>query len=81
MTEAGSKKADIKRADNKWRELLFHLAGWILFILCAVFFIFSSFRNRDPLALIGSLLFLVACVVFLFPLVKEIRAHYRTFRQ
>lgn len=56
-----------KEAFNQ--ELHYHLAGWILFIICALFFLASSLKNHDVLTLIGSLIFLVACVVFMVPLV------------
>lgn len=46
----------------------FETAGWVLFIVSAVFFICSAWRAGDPLALAGSLFFLLACFVFLVPL-------------
>ena len=52
----------------------FQLWGWILFIFSALFFIASSIRAGDPLSLLGGLLFLVACFVFLVPLIAELRA-------
>jgi predicted membrane channel-forming protein YqfA (hemolysin III family) len=51
------------------RNLKFHLWGWVLFILCAGFFIASSIKNKDMLTLIGSIVFLIACVVFIIPLI------------
>jgi len=51
----------------------FQLAGWLLFIVCAVFFIISSIKAQDTLLLIGSVLFLIACVVFIIPLVDKNR--------
>jgi len=42
--------------------------------VCAGFFIASATDNRDALYLIGSIVFLAACVVFIIPLVTE-RAH------
>jgi hypothetical protein len=47
----------------------FQLVGWILFVVSATFFIGSSFRNGDVLGFVGSLFFLVACLVFLIPMV------------
>jgi hypothetical protein len=41
--------------------------GWVLFILSACGFIASSLRSGDVLGLIGGVLFLLACVVFLIP--------------
>ena len=51
------------------RERRFQLWGWILFIVCAGFFIASAIHNHDALYLIGSIIFLVACIVFIIPLV------------
>ncbi len=42
--------------------------GWVLFIGCAVCYIFSSFQNREWITLVGGLLFLLACILFLIPL-------------
>ena len=46
-----------------------HLWGWLLFVVCAGFFIASSIESNDILGLIGSIIFLIACVVFIVPLV------------
>ena len=53
------------------QEIKYELAGWILFIICAIFFVASSLKNHDILTFIGSVIFLIACVVFLIPLVKS----------
>ena len=50
-------------------ELKLQFLGWILFILSASFFVAASIRAGDVLSLLGSLLFLFACFVFLVPLV------------
>ena len=52
----------------------YQLWGWILFIGSAIFFMASSIRANDPVSLIGGALFLVACFVFLVPLVSEFKA-------
>ena len=39
--------------------------SWWLFLACAAFFTVGSIRAGDSLFIIGSLLFLVACVLFL----------------
>jgi hypothetical protein len=52
----------------------YQIAGWVLFILSAIGFTISSWRSGDPAALIGALLFLVACFVFLVPLLREPRS-------
>ncbi len=39
--------------------------SWWLFVACALFFTVGSIRAGDALFVIGSLLFLAACVLFL----------------
>jgi TRAP-type C4-dicarboxylate transport system permease small subunit len=53
------------------RERTCHLVGWILFIVCAGFFISSAVLSGDLLYLAGSVIFLVACVAFLIPLLSR----------
>jgi uncharacterized membrane protein YgdD (TMEM256/DUF423 family) len=48
-------------------EWLFHFAGWLLFTGSALFFCLSALKSGDILALIGGVLFLLACIVFLIP--------------
>ena len=50
----------------------FQLWGWILFIASAIFFVAASIRAGDPLSLIGGALFLLACFVFLAPLLAQL---------
>ena len=47
----------------------FNLCGWTLFLVSAGFFVLSSLRSGDALGLLGGLFFLIACIVFLVPLV------------
>ncbi len=54
--------------ESRRRERNYHLAGWVLFLVCAVFFIASSLATHDMLSLAGSAIFLVACVIFIIPL-------------
>jgi hypothetical protein len=49
----------------------FQFWGWILFIGSAIFFMASSLRSGDLLSLAGGALFLVACFVFLAPLLAQ----------
>jgi hypothetical protein len=51
----------------------FQLWGWILFIVSALFFMAASIRADDPVSLIGGALFLVACFVFMVPLLAQFR--------
>jgi len=60
------------------QEFKYQLTGWILFIICAIFFVASSLKNRDILAFIGSVIFLIACIVFLIPLVRSNKKDERT---
>jgi uncharacterized membrane protein YhaH (DUF805 family) len=53
--------------NNGKREARFHLWGWLLFVVCAGFFIASNIESNDILGLIGSIIFLIACVVFIVP--------------
>ena len=46
----------------------FETAGWVLFIISAVFFIAASWRSGDVLGLLGGIFFFFACFVFLVPL-------------
>jgi hypothetical protein len=51
------------------RDTKYQLWGWILFVVCAGFFIVSSIQNQDTFGLAASIIFLIACIVFLIPLV------------
>ena len=53
-------------------DLKLQLFGWGLFIICALLFLASSIQNQDMIAILASLVFLVACFVFLYPLVKAL---------
>jgi hypothetical protein len=52
----------------------FQLCGWLLFICSALFFIISSIRAGDILSLAGGILFLIACFVFLVPVISAIQS-------
>jgi hypothetical protein len=56
------------------KEHRINLAGWVLFVISALFFIATSLRAGDTLGLLGSLFFLVACFVFLLPYALRARA-------
>lgn len=55
------------------KEIRQHLVGWILFVLCAFFFIASSLKSRDTLTFIGSIFFLISCIFFIIPLVRKMK--------
>lgn len=50
----------------------FQIAGWVLFILSALLFVWSTARVGDAVGLAASLLFLVACLVFLVPIIRAV---------
>lgn len=58
------------QVNHKEQETKYQIAGWILFVICAISFLASSLENRDTLAFTGSVIFLIACIVFLIPLVR-----------
>ena len=62
--------ADGKRS----QKIRYQLSGWFLFVLCALFFIASSLKNGDYLGLTASIIFLIACFVFIIPLVTSATA-------
>jgi F0F1-type ATP synthase assembly protein I len=59
-----------KQENNKRQAIKYQIVGWILFISCAIFFIVSSLKNQDILTFIGSVIFLIACIVFIIPLIR-----------
>jgi len=61
------------RENQLGQEIKYHLAGWILFVICAIFFLASSLKNHDTLTFIGSVIFLIACIIFLIPMVGSIK--------
>ena len=50
----------------------FQLYGWILFVLSSLFYIATSIKAGDLVGLAGGVLFLLACLVFLVPLVVQL---------
>ena len=56
---------------NSDREKRFQLYGWLLFVVCSVFFIANSVTAGSILGIIGSVLFFIGCIVFLIPLVRK----------
>lgn len=52
------------------KEKDYNFLGWVLFVICAVLFIISSFKSGDIVMLAGSIIFLTACVLFIIPLIK-----------
>ena len=58
---------------NKKTEIIMHLSGWLLFLLCAGFFIISGILAGDLLITAGSIIFFAACIFFLIPLFYELK--------
>jgi len=56
-------------------EYFFNMAGWVLFLICSLFYIYNSIQADDPIYLAGSVIFLVACVSFMVPMIVN-RAKY-----
>jgi predicted membrane channel-forming protein YqfA (hemolysin III family) len=56
------------------RDAILHLIGWLLFLSCAALFLVSGIRSGDALVLVGSLIFLAACLVFIVPLIPFLRS-------
>ncbi|WP_245964152.1 cytochrome oxidase subunit III [Roseovarius spongiae] len=55
---------------------MFNFAGWVLFTLSAIGFVWTTWRAGDMIGLAASLFFLIACLVFLVP-VWATRPHHR----
>ena len=49
----------------------FDLWGWILFLICALFFTAAGLRDGDVLITVGSVVFLLACGLFLVPYLRR----------
>lgn len=67
--------------ESRESDAVFHIAGWILFILCAVLFFFSALRDGDGVLVLASLIFLAACILFLVPLLRPDREGRRDIRE
>ena len=50
-----------------------NFVGWILFVFSALWFIVASVRTGDTVYLLGSIFFLLGCVVFLIPYAARLR--------
>jgi uncharacterized membrane protein YhaH (DUF805 family) len=75
MTGCQNREMTIMASNDTGKELRQQFWGWILFVLCGVFFMASSIRSRDMLTLAGTVVFLIACVVFMVPLVRAMLAN------
>jgi predicted membrane channel-forming protein YqfA (hemolysin III family) len=50
----------------------FVILGWLVFVASAMAFTVSAWKAGDPWALAGALLFLIACLLFLWPLLRRL---------
>ena len=51
------------------REEKYHLAGWAMFVICAIFYIIAAIEGESLTSLIGGVIFLFACFAFMIPLI------------
>ena len=68
MNTRNDTNSDEPTAHRAAREVRFQVFGWLLFIVCAFFFLAAGLRDGDVLVLFGSIVFLLACFAFLIPL-------------
>jgi hypothetical protein len=64
---------DEQATGGQKRDKKIQLCGWALFVTSACFFIAASLRAGDLISLAGGILFLLACLVFLVPLISTPR--------
>lgn len=55
-------------------ERSLHLGGWVLFIVSALFFIAAGLRAGDAVGVLGGVFFLVGCIAFLVPMLRQRQA-------
>ena len=55
------------------KEKTYHFLGWAVFLASSVSFAVSAWRAGDWPALTGSILFVVACILFLVPMFRQPR--------
>ena len=58
------------KAATEWKV---NFVGWILFVASALWFIVASVRSGDAVYVLGSIFFLLGCVVFLVPYAARLR--------
>jgi hypothetical protein len=55
-------------------EKIFHLVGWLLFILCSFIYMYDSFVEMNILLFLGGIVFFLGCIAFVIPLCKELKS-------
>ena len=69
LSKVATVSSSLALFDGFTREEKYQLAGWVMFVLCAIFYMIASIEGESITSLIGSLIFLVACLVFMVPLI------------
>jgi len=47
---------------------IFNFSGWLIFTVCALFFLWGALLAGDAISIVASVLFLLGCIVFIIPL-------------
>lgn len=47
------------------------MLGWILFVICALLYLYGGIVAGDPLVISGSMVFLLACFIFIYATLKS----------
>jgi hypothetical protein len=55
------------------RKSQFEFTGWLIFVASAICYIAASIPTGDPFSIAGGVLFLVACIVFMIPMLQQHR--------
>ena len=63
----------MEHKNDQIKELRYQLIGWTLFLICAVLFTLAGISAGDALTIAASVIFLLACLVFMIPLIKAVR--------
>ncbi|MGB0505368.1 MAG: cytochrome oxidase subunit III [Pikeienuella sp.] len=53
------------------RKSQFELTGWLIFVASALCYIAASIPTGDPFSIAGGVLFLVACIFFMVPMLRR----------
>ena len=76
-SSAGDEKTQTSQEERvfafvRWTEMTrsdkYGLIGWILFVTCAVLYLEAAIEWASLTSIIGSLVFLLACLVFMVPM-------------
>jgi hypothetical protein len=59
-------------SDSQWNnDEKREFAGWLLFLLCGVFFLISSLQYKDVYSSVGTITFMIACLFFMLPYFRK----------